>query len=133
MIAYLMKSSERDVFKYGGGGGRIIMRQANSSQTQSRVLHKFRSPTLKRLVMIMIIDIIKKRHAITLPTTGNQNRPIADHQDPTAVFQLSSLSRKPIKLELTNQDTPNKQRVSRYLKQIARIKILQTNSAYQDT
>ena len=32
MIAYLMKSSERDVFKYWkGGGGRILMRQANSS------------------------------------------------------------------------------------------------------
>ena len=35
MIAYLMKSSERDVFKYwkggGGGGERIIIRQANSS------------------------------------------------------------------------------------------------------
>ena len=31
MIAYLMKSSERDVFKYWKGGGRILMRQANSS------------------------------------------------------------------------------------------------------
>ena len=31
--------------------------------------------------MIMIIDIIKKRHAITLQITGSWNRPIADHQD----------------------------------------------------
>ena len=51
--------------------------------------------------MIMIIDIIKKRHAITLPITGSYNQPVADHQDPVEQEQCFNL-------ELANQDTPNK-------------------------
>ena len=90
------------------------MRQANSSQAQSRVLHNFRFPTLRRLVMIMIIDIIKKRHAITLPITGSQNQPVADHQDPVEQEQCFNFRLLPGGQSSQNQP----------------IKILQINSAY---
>ena len=91
------------------------MRQANSSQAQSRVLHNFRFPTLRRLVMIMIIDIIKKRHAIALPITGSQNQPVADHQDPVEQEQCFNFRLLPGGQSSQNQP----------------IKILQINSAYQ--
>ena len=71
MIAYLMKSSERDVFKYWKGGGE-----------NSNASGKFELDTIEGFAQVSVSNFKTfskdhdywyyiKGHAITLPTTGN--------------------------------------------------------------
>ena len=73
----------------------------------------------------MIIDIIKKRHAITL-ASDNRKLESANCRPSSSNSSVSTF----VFLPEANQVRINQ---SRYSKQIARNKILQTNSAYQDT